>query len=81
MLSNSNLDKSKELTGYQAEIVKSIYVIIIKLEFLDFDLHTSEGCMEHYIQVFDGIRLDSPALTERMCEYEVNISSHIKVPC
>ena len=39
----------------------------IKLQFTDLDLRTSDGCLDHYVQVFDGVRADSPALTEKIC--------------
>ena len=48
----------------------------VTVSFLDFDLKTSDNCMDHYVQFFDGIRPSSPALTEKLCRKPEDITSH-----
>ena len=38
-----------------------------KLVFDDFDLKTSDGCFDHYVQVFDGLEPHSPNITDKLC--------------
>lgn len=40
---------------------------LVELNFLDWDIRTSESCLDHYVQVFDGIYEFSPPLTGRLC--------------
>ena len=35
--------------------------------FDDFDMRTSDGCFDHYVQFYDGVRSDSPNITEKLC--------------
>ena len=35
--------------------------------FDDFDIRTSDGCFDHYVQFYDGVRSDSPNITEKLC--------------
>ena len=42
----------------------------VTLLFKDWDMRSSDGCIDHYVQAFDG-RFDySPQLTERLCSAE-----------
>ena len=39
----------------------------VTLIFKDWDMRTSDGCIDHYLQAFDGKFDYSPALTNRLC--------------